>query len=103
MNIFLNDDLRDFIQKKIASGAFATEEAVLQEAVRRFRDEDQNGSRAGEERGTPQDFIDDEAIEYCTRLVEGKQVPSLEEVRCILSKIPGSMAQAVIEEREEQS
>ena len=34
--------------------------------------------------------------------VQGKDVPSLEQVRRRLSKIPGSMAQAVIEEREDR-
>ena len=92
MNVPLTDDLKDFVQKKVQSGAFLSEEAVLQEAVRRLRDED----------ATPKDPIDWEAIESCSREVEGKDVPSIEEVRQRLSKISGSMAQAVIEEREER-
>ena len=48
------------------------------------------------------DLIDWEAIESCAREVEGKNVPSIEEVRQRLAKIHGSMAQAVIEEREER-
>lgn len=48
------------------------------------------------------DLIDHEAIESCTREVEGKDIPSIEEVREALAKIPGSMARAVIEEREER-
>ncbi len=51
---------------------------------------------------TLEDLIDYEAIESCAREVEGKDVPSIEEVRRLLSKIPGSMAQAVIEEREDR-
>jgi hypothetical protein len=51
---------------------------------------------------TSDDLIDWEAIESCAREVQGKDVPSIEEVRQILSKIPGSMAQAVIEEREDR-
>ena len=51
---------------------------------------------------TLKDLIDWEAIESCAREVEGKDVPSIEEVRQRLAKIPGSMAQAVIEEREER-
>ena len=51
---------------------------------------------------TLEDLIDWEAIESCAREVEGKDVPSIEEVRQRLAKIPGSMAQAVIEEREER-
>jgi hypothetical protein len=46
------------------------------------------------------DLIDWEAIEPCAREVEGKDVPSIQEVRQRLAKIPGSMAQAVIKERE---
>jgi Arc/MetJ-type ribon-helix-helix transcriptional regulator len=103
MNVFLTDELKDFVRKKVESGAFPSEEAVLQEAVRRFRREDQDGDRAGDvEDATPEDLIDWEAIESCAREVEGKDVPSIEEVRQRLSKIPGSMAQVVIEEREDR-
>ena len=41
-------------------------------------------------------------LNHCTREVAGKEVPSIEEVRRLLSKIPGSMAKAVIEEREDR-
>jgi putative addiction module CopG family antidote len=101
MNVSLTDELEDFVRKKVESGAFPSEEAVLQEAVRRFRREDQDGGRAGDaERATPEGLIDWEAIESCAREVEGKDVPTIEEVRRMLAKIPGSMARAVIEERE---
>jgi hypothetical protein len=73
----------------------------LQEAVRRFQQEDQEEQGVGEKL-TREDLIDDEAIESCAREVEGKEVPSIEEVRQMLSKISGSMAQAVIEEREDR-
>ena len=46
MNVSLTNDLRDFVRQKVTSGEFPSEEAVLQEAVRRFRQEDQNGCRA---------------------------------------------------------
>ena len=72
--------------------------------MRRFRQEEQAGCRPEPTEITkPDDLIDYEAIEYCTREVAGKDVPSIEEVRRMLSKIPGSMAQAVIEEREDRS
>ena len=45
MNISLTDELKDFVRKKVASGTFQSEEAVLQEAVRRFRQDDQEGAR----------------------------------------------------------
>ncbi len=51
---------------------------------------------------TLDDLIDHEAIESCAREVEGKDVPSIDEVRHKLSRIPGSMAQVVIEEREDR-
>jgi hypothetical protein len=75
----------------------------LQEAIRRFRQADQDGHRADDtQNATLQQVIDWEVIEWCVREVEGKDVPSIEEVRRMLAKIPGSMAQAVIEEREER-
>jgi hypothetical protein len=74
---------------------------VLLEAVRRFRQADQNGVRTDDaEQATPDDLIDHDTIAYCARAIEGKDVPSIEEVRQMLSKISGSMAQTVIEERE---
>ncbi len=48
------------------------------------------------------DLVDHDAIAYCAREIEGKTIPTLEEVRQSLSKIPGSMAQTVIEERDER-
>ena len=65
---------------------------ILQEHIR------PPGQGSGQE-----DLIDYEAIESCAREVEGKDIPSIEEVRAALSKIPGSMAQVVIEEREDRS
>ena len=37
MNISLTAEMKDFVEKKVACGAFPSEEAVLQEAIRRFR------------------------------------------------------------------
>ena len=102
MNVSLSNDLRDFVRKKVKSGDFPSEEAVLQEAVRRFQQDDQPGP-GSDEKAVAEDLIDYEAIKYCARELEGKDVPSIEEVRRFLAKIPGSMAQAVIEERETRS
>ncbi len=103
MNVSLTNDLHDFVRQKVESGEFPSEEAVLQEAVRRFRQADQDGNRGDDGRkSTLQELIDWEAIESCACEVEGKEVPSIEAVRRVLAKIPGSMAQAVIEEREER-
>ena len=63
MNVSLTNDLRDFVRQKVTSGEFPSEEAVLQEAVRRFRQADQNGGRTADaEKATPEDLIDYEAI-----------------------------------------
>jgi len=102
MNVSLSNDLRDFVRKKVESGDFPSEEAVLQEAVRRFQQDDQPGP-GSDEKAVAEDLIDYEAIKYCARELEGKDVPSIDEVRRFLAKIPGSMAQAVIEERETRS
>jgi len=102
MNVSLSNDLRDFVRKKVKSGDFPSEEAVLQEAVRRFQQDDKPGP-GSDEMAMAEDLIDYEAINYCARELEGKDVPSIEEVRRFLAKIPGSMAQAVIEERETRS
>ena len=102
MNVSLSSDLLDFVRKKVESGDFPSEEAVLQEAVRRFQQNDQSGP-GSDEKAMAEDLIDYEAINCCARELEGKDVPSIEEVRRFLAKIPGSMAQAVIEERETRS
>ncbi len=136
MNVSLSNYLRNCVRKKVERGDFPSEEAVLQEAVRRFQQEDQPGPGC-EEKAMAEDLIDHEAItdrcamkvttashlvldfqqnlckegnllcaavsRYCARELEGKDVPSIEEVRRFLAKIPGSMAQAVIEERENRS
>ena len=47
-------------------------------------------------------FVEDEALRQWCADQAGEQVPSLEEVRRTLSKIPGSMADVVIAERDER-
>jgi hypothetical protein len=71
---------------------------ILQEHIRtRGQGSDANGG-PGEAMLTLEDLIDEEAIESCAREVQGKEVPSLEEVRAATSKIKDSMARVVIEE-----
>jgi Arc/MetJ-type ribon-helix-helix transcriptional regulator len=101
MNVSLSSELRDFVLRKVESGQFPSVEAVLQEAVRRFRLEDESGCGT-EEQPAPVDPVDHEAVTYCARQVEGEDVPSIEELRQSLAKIRGSMAQAVIEERQDR-
>ena len=43
MSVTLTDEIKSFVQEKVAAGAFPSEEAVLQEAVRRFRQEEEIG------------------------------------------------------------
>ena len=97
MNVSLTKDLRNFVRQKVESGEFPSEEAVLQEAVRRFRHHDQNGGRAGDtEKAAPENLIDHEFIAYCDR--EADDTVTLEEVLQATSKIQDSMARVVIEE-----
>jgi putative addiction module CopG family antidote len=97
VNISLTDELNDFIRKKVASGAFQSEEAVLQEAVRRFRQDDQEGRCADDRlRATLEDLIDYDAIASCEK--EADDSITLEEVRSATSRIKDSMARVVIEE-----
>jgi predicted DNA-binding antitoxin AbrB/MazE fold protein len=47
-------------------------------------------------------FVEDEALgQWCAEQA-GEHVPSIEDVRRMLSKIPGSMAEVVIAERDER-
>jgi putative addiction module CopG family antidote len=63
MSVTLTDEIKSFVQEKVASGAFPSVEAVLQEAVRRFRQEEQAAAfgRRGK-RASFDDLIDYEAI-----------------------------------------
>jgi hypothetical protein len=88
MNIPSSTEFLDFLRDKVESGEYPTEEAVWLEAMRRFRDADEAQSEA--EEAIPTDPIDHGAIAYCAREIRGKDVPPIEEVRRILSKVPGS-------------
>ena len=57
----LSSDLLDFVRKKVESGDLPSEEAVLQEAVRRFQQNDQPGP-GSDEKAMAEDLIDYEAI-----------------------------------------
>jgi predicted DNA-binding antitoxin AbrB/MazE fold protein len=47
-------------------------------------------------------FVEDEDVRQWCAAQAGEHVPSLEDVRQMLSKIPGSMADVVIAERDER-
>ena len=64
--------------------------------------EEQQRVRITIDHGDPlADLLDTEFMEWCARKATG-DVPSIEEVRQILSKIKGSMADVVIAERDER-
>ncbi len=94
------DEERALAERARGSGRDVTEyvHQVLQDHIRATG---QDECAAGIPPGT-EEFVDYEAIASCARAVEGKAVPSLDEVRRMHAAIPGSMAQAVIEEREER-
>jgi hypothetical protein len=47
-------------------------------------------------------LTDHEFVAECERAIEGKDIPTIEEVRQMLSKIPGALAQEIIAEREDR-
>jgi putative addiction module CopG family antidote len=97
MNVTLTDEMKHFVQKKVKSGAFPSEEAVLQEAVRRFRQDDQAAGHADHgDKATEDQLIDYEAIASCEK--EADDSVTLEAVRAATSKIKDSMARVVNEE-----
>jgi hypothetical protein len=51
---------------------------------------------------TLDDLIDHEFVADCEKETRGKDIPTIEEVRQMLSKIPGSLAQEIIAEREDR-
>jgi hypothetical protein len=55
-----------------------------------------------EEATTLDTLIDHEFVADCEREIEGKDIPAIEEVRQMLSKISGSLAQEIIAEREDR-
>ena len=87
MNVTLDRDLERFVRDKVASGQFGSEDAVIQAAIARLRSEEASGLEA---------MIDQEFEAYCDR--EGDDRISLEEVLEATAEIPGSMAQAIIDD-----
>ncbi len=87
MNLSLTSDMENFVREKVRSGEFPTEAAVVEAALRRFKEK---------EAPSVDDFIDHEFVSFCAH--EGGDVPTLDEVLCAMSTIPGSMAQTIIEE-----
>jgi len=101
LNIELRpDEERALVERARLSGRDLADHVhqILQEHIRgRGRGSDAIGG-PGETTPTLEELIDEEAIKSCACEVQGKEVPSLEEVRAATSKIKDSMARVVIEE-----
>lgn len=93
MNVSLTDELKDFVQKKIETGQYPSEEAVIEAALKRLRDQEYE---KGKTVPTLDDLIDHEFAEYCAR--ENDDDVTLEEVLEGTSSIKDSMARVIIEE-----
>ena len=93
MNVSLTDELKDFVQKKIETGQYPSEEAVNEAALKRLRDQEYE---KGKTVPTLDDIIDHEFVEYCAR--ENDDDVTLEEVLQGTSSIKDSMARVIIEE-----
>jgi hypothetical protein len=50
----------------------------------------------------PSDLIDDEFVADCEKETEGQDIPSIDEVRRRLAKIPGSLSREIIADREDR-
>ena len=92
MNVSLTDELKDFVQRKIEDGQYSSEQAVIEAALKRLRDQDEN------RKTMPglDDFIDHEFVEYCAR--EADDGVTLDEVLEATSAIKDSMTRVIIEE-----
>lgn len=92
MGLSLNPDSREFIRRKVEGGQFPSEEAVIEAALARLREQDEG-------RGpTPvlDDLIDHEFVAYCEREADESVTP--EDVLEAASKIDDSMARVIIEQ-----
>ena len=87
MDIILDRELERFVRDKVRSGQFGSENAVIEAALARLRSEEAPGLEA---------MIDHEFEAYCAR--EGDDRISLDEVLEATAEIPGSMAQAIIDD-----
>ena len=93
MNVHLSEESRRFVRQKVENGQFPSEEAVIEAALTRLRDQE-NGVRITVP--TVDDLIDHEFVTYCDR--EADESVTLEEVLAATSVIKDSMARVIIEE-----
>jgi putative addiction module CopG family antidote len=93
MTVSLTDELKDFVKKKIESGQYPSEEAVIEAALKRLRDQEDESRRT---MSTVDDLIHHDFVEYCAR--EADDGVTLDEVLEATSTIKDSMARVIIEE-----
>ena len=93
MNVSLTDELKDFVRRKIENGQYHSEDAVIEAALNRFWDQEDECRKKGP---AIDDFIDREFLEYCAR--EADEIATLEEVLEATSTIKESMARSIIED-----
>ncbi len=93
MNVTLPDELEEFVKRKMAEGQYASEEAVIEEGLKRLRDQELGGRTTA---GTLDDLVDQEFVEYCGR--EADDGITLKQVLEATSTIKDSMARAIIDE-----
>lgn len=62
MNVSLTDEMKDFVQRKIENGQYPSEEAVVEAALKRLRDQEDESRKTVQ---TLDELIDHEFVEYC--------------------------------------
>jgi putative addiction module CopG family antidote len=92
MDVTLTDEIKDFVRKKIETGQYTSEQAVIEAGLKRLRERDEQANKLR----TLDDLIDDEFVEYCTR--EADDSVTLEDVLAATATIDDSMARVIIEE-----
>jgi Arc/MetJ-type ribon-helix-helix transcriptional regulator len=93
MIVSLNSEFNDFVWKKIESGQYPSEEAIVEAALKRLRDQESVSRTTAL---TLDDLIDHEFVEYCAR--EADVGVTLEQILEGTSIIKDSMARVIIEE-----
>jgi hypothetical protein len=106
----LNIELKPDEERALLERARLSGRDPAQYVQKLIRDDLQSSPRSsGRDEASPEEaaaleaLIDHEFVADCEREIEGKDIPTIEEVRQMLSKIPGSLAQEIIAEREDRS
>ncbi len=93
MTVSLTDELKDFVKKKIESGQYPSEEALIEAALKRLKDQEDMSEKPVQ---SLDDLVDHEFVEYCAR--EADDGVTLDEVLESTSTIKDSMARVIVEE-----